>query len=71
MDFTHVALAVGIASFFVVKGKQKPNYPPGPPADPLVGHLRVIPFENQDATFHAWAKEYGEYRTFLGGVPTR
>ncbi|KDQ32770.1 hypothetical protein PLEOSDRAFT_1098754 [Pleurotus ostreatus PC15] len=68
MDFTHVgaALAVGIASFLVMKWKQKPNYPPGPPADLLVGHLRVIPFENQDATFHAWAKEYGEYWTFLG-----
>ncbi|KAF9489513.1 cytochrome P450 [Pleurotus eryngii] len=55
-----------MASFIVVKAKKKPNYSPGPPADPLIGHLRVIPFENQDATFHAWAKEYGKFRTFLG-----
>ncbi|KAF4579541.1 hypothetical protein EYR36_001359 [Pleurotus pulmonarius] len=62
MDFTHfsAALAVGVASLFVMKAKQSPNYPPGPPADPLIGHLRVIPFENQDATFHTWAKEYGD-----------
>ncbi len=62
MDSTHVGflLAVGLASFLALKAKKKPLYPPGPPSDPLVGHLRILPFENREVLFHAWAKEYGE-----------
>ncbi|EKM55770.1 uncharacterized protein PHACADRAFT_256631 [Phanerochaete carnosa HHB-10118-sp] len=36
-------------------------YPPGPPADPLIGHLRILPDNSVGAeVFHGWAKKYGD-----------
>ncbi|KAJ7714035.1 hypothetical protein B0H14DRAFT_2413580 [Mycena olivaceomarginata] len=42
--------------------------PPGPPRDPLIGHLRYIPSTNRAALFHEWAKIYGDimYLDILG-----
>ncbi|TFK33315.1 cytochrome P450, partial [Crucibulum laeve] len=37
-----------------------PPLPPGPPADPTIGHLRKIPTENQETTFYEWSKIYGD-----------
>ncbi|KAL4253122.1 hypothetical protein AB1N83_012925, partial [Pleurotus pulmonarius] len=34
--------------------------PPGPPADPLIGHLRLMPPENHELAFHEWSKKYGD-----------
>jgi len=33
--------------------------PPGPPADPIIGHLRYIPSENPEDKFAEWSKKYG------------
>ena len=48
--------------------KRKP-LPPGPPADPLIGHLRSIPSHDQGRVFYSWAKLYGQpllyYLSFL------
>ncbi|KAG7094724.1 hypothetical protein E1B28_005544 [Marasmius oreades] len=42
--------------------------PPGPKPDPLLGHLRMIPGENQPDVFSEWAKIYGDvmYLEVLG-----
>ncbi|KAI1421370.1 putative O-methylsterigmatocystin oxidoreductase [Xylaria sp. FL1777] len=32
--------------------------PPGPPGEPLIGHLRVIPAEHPEFQYAKWAKEY-------------
>ncbi|KAJ6570526.1 cytochrome P450, partial [Mycena vulgaris] len=34
--------------------------PPGPPADPIIGHLRVIPASGQAKTFYEWSRIYGD-----------
>ena len=43
------------------------NLPPGPPADPIIGHARIIPIDYQWKTFASWRKKYGlcipTYRT--------
>ncbi|THU79722.1 cytochrome P450 [Dendrothele bispora CBS 962.96] len=38
----------------------KLSLPPGPPKEPILGHLRVMPSENQSDVFHEWAKVYGD-----------
>ena len=39
-----------------------PRLPPGPPAEPFLGHIRVIPQENAERAYFRWSKEYGEFR---------
>ncbi|KAF8188191.1 cytochrome P450 [Mycena galopus ATCC 62051] len=34
--------------------------PPGPPKDPLIGHLRYMPTAQAPFLFHEWAKTYGD-----------
>ncbi|THU79723.1 cytochrome P450 [Dendrothele bispora CBS 962.96] len=40
--------------------KSKLPFPPGPPKKLILGHLRVMPSENQADVFHEWAKVYGD-----------
>ena len=35
--------------------------PPGPPADPIIGHLRIIPAENTGDFFYELSKAYGMF----------
>ncbi|KAF8977284.1 cytochrome P450 [Cyathus striatus] len=35
-------------------------YPPGPPAEPILGHLRIMPTSNQEENFRDWSKIYGD-----------
>ncbi|KAJ7463649.1 cytochrome P450 [Mycena latifolia] len=34
--------------------------PPGPPGDPVLGHLRYMPSAQPALVFHEWAKNYGD-----------
>lgn len=36
-------------------------YPPGPPADPIIGHARVMPLEYQWYTFTEWGRKFGQH----------
>ncbi|KAK7041484.1 hypothetical protein VNI00_009352 [Paramarasmius palmivorus] len=53
-----VTLAIVVRNY--VATRKHPPLPPGPPADPVIGHLRVIPSQNIGEHFHEWAKVYGE-----------
>ncbi|KAH8646820.1 putative cytochrome P450 oxidoreductase [Xylariales sp. PMI_506] len=33
--------------------------PPGPPAEPLLGHLRVVPTDHPEFAYTQWGKDYG------------
>ncbi|KAK0232280.1 cytochrome P450 [Armillaria nabsnona] len=37
-----------------------PPLPPGPPSDPIIGHLRMIPPQRQPNAFYEWSKVYGD-----------
>ncbi|KAF7441173.1 hypothetical protein PC9H_001522 [Pleurotus ostreatus] len=39
---------------------RRPPLPPGPPAEPLIGHLRIMPSDQEELVFHEWAKTYGD-----------
>lgn len=32
--------------------------PPGPPGEPIIGHLRIVPTDNPEFTYAQWAKDY-------------
>ncbi|KAF9002124.1 cytochrome P450 [Cyathus striatus] len=56
-------LAFAFAGFCLIWSrhrKNRPQYPPGPPAELILGHLRVMPASDQEATFREWSKTYGD-----------
>lgn len=60
--------AVGVAGLslaYVVSTKlhSRKSLPPGPAADPFIGHLRKIPPVQQAEVFHEWAKQHGSCST--------
>ncbi|KAF9459489.1 cytochrome P450 [Collybia nuda] len=50
------------------KSKRRPPLPPGPPGEPILGHLRMIPPKDQEIFFYQWGKKYGNvmYLRLLG-----
>ena len=54
------AFALGIIVVYLfLRIKRSRRLPPGPPADPLIGHLRVLPREDPHHTYYEWSKLYG------------
>ncbi|KAF9258225.1 cytochrome P450 [Marasmius fiardii PR-910] len=58
LTFLLVAGILGTVVLF--RRRTRRSLPPGPPSDPLIGHLRIIPQEKQAEVFHEWAKTYGD-----------
>ncbi|KAL0578131.1 hypothetical protein V5O48_003874 [Marasmius crinis-equi] len=59
---------IGVSIWLAKKKTNKAPLPPGPPADPLIGHLRIIPQQKMQETFQKWANKYGDivYLEVLG-----
>ena len=45
--------------------KKSPNYPPGPPRDPILGNARQMTGENIELRFTEWGKRYGMRTLFI------
>ncbi|KAF8885538.1 cytochrome P450 [Gymnopilus junonius] len=43
----------------IKRSQDRPPLPPGPPADPIIGHLRIIPSEHSDRFFYELSRKYG------------
>jgi cytochrome P450 len=56
-----VLLLIGLTVYFVTRSFCRYSslpLPPGPPGDPILGHLRMVPADNPEYTYAKWAKEY-------------
>ncbi|KAJ6570601.1 cytochrome P450 [Mycena vulgaris] len=64
MYFLTIALASSAALllYFAISKRRSshPPLPPGPAADPIIGHFRVIPASGQAKMFYEWSKIYGD-----------
>ncbi|PHH77305.1 hypothetical protein CDD82_3571 [Ophiocordyceps australis] len=54
-----VLLAIRAAVSTLPRPSNSPPLPPGPPAEPILGHLRVIPSYSPEYAYMKWSQEYG------------
>lgn len=59
-----LALAIGAILLLVRTGsswsrRSRLPLPPGPPGEPILGHLRIIPAYSPEYAYMQWSKEYG------------
>ncbi|KAJ8520746.1 hypothetical protein ONZ45_g2483 [Pleurotus djamor] len=59
-----VLLAGTVIALHLVQSRKKLPLPPGPPAEPLIGHARVFPTKDKETTLHEWSKQYGDVMCF-------
>ncbi|GBE89649.1 Multifunctional cytochrome P450 monooxygenase af510 [Sparassis crispa] len=59
---TYLLCACGIVALVLLRQRNKSSLPlpPGPPADPIIGHLRIFSPARQHELFPKWAAEYGD-----------
>ncbi|KAL4261411.1 cytochrome P450 family protein [Pleurotus pulmonarius] len=62
--FPLLAFVFLLSAYLKRRTTKRPPLPPGPPADPLIGHLRIMPSEQEELVFHEWAKTYGDVMYF-------
>lgn len=65
LELLLLIVLVAYRALCLIRKKDAPPLPPGPPAEPLLGHYRIVP---QDAAFKQyaqWAKEYSMSPTML------
>ncbi|KAI0444551.1 putative O-methylsterigmatocystin oxidoreductase [Xylaria telfairii] len=58
-----IVVVVGVSAAFstclqIPRRKGRLPLPPGPPAEPFIGHLRIIPANHPEFRYAEWAKEY-------------
>jgi hypothetical protein len=62
-------LVIAVVGLLVINVKFKsPKHtllPPSPPAEPLIGHARLIPREGQADFYHEMRKCYGTFRSVI------
>ncbi|KAJ7343716.1 cytochrome P450 [Mycena albidolilacea] len=58
--YSFIAFACALSVLAVLRQRRRASIlPPGPPGDPLVGHLLRMPLTDSALVFHQWSKTYG------------
>ncbi|KAF9002131.1 hypothetical protein BDQ17DRAFT_1243587 [Cyathus striatus] len=52
----YIALAFAVFLVWSRRGRTRVPYPPGPPSEPILGHLRVMPSSNQEVVFRDYIR---------------
>jgi cytochrome P450 len=67
-----VLLIIGVVAWKIMtstRASTSAPLPPGPPADPIIGHVRIVPSSRPELSYQKWAKEYNSdvlYLNFMG-----
>lgn len=61
-------VAALLAIFLSKVTKKSPNYPPGPPRDPILGNARQMTGDYIELKFAEWGKRYGLCCPFTVGI---
>ena len=61
-------VAVLLVIFLSKATKKSPNYPPGPPRDPILGNVRQMTGDYIELRFTEWGKRYGLFYSFPVGI---
>ncbi|KAL6310526.1 cytochrome P450 [Sparassis latifolia] len=63
----YASLLLAVVVYVRTRRRSLP-FPPGPPAESVIGHLRVLPPVDQVDVFQEWAAKYGDifYLNVLG-----
>jgi hypothetical protein len=60
--YSFIAFACALSVLAVLRQRRRVSIlPPGPPGDPLVGHLLRMPPTDSALVFHQWSKTYGAF----------
>ena len=55
-----VLIACTVLARLIRRKRHELPLPPGPPADPIIGHLRLLPdVQNMAEVFQEWSQKYG------------
>ena len=65
-----LALVVLLALSSSLRTRHGFPFPPGPPAEFLFGHTRIMPRENVAETYAKWGREYGTSNVVEGNLPS-
>lgn len=62
-----VSLCTALCALLYVNLKKpsSDNYFPGPPSEPILGHIRRFPQDSPWVKFAEWGKQYGKLRSLL------
>ena len=63
-----VIVAVLLVIFLSNVTKKSPNYPPGPPRDPILGNARQMIGDHIELRLTKWGKRYGTFYSLLFGT---
>jgi hypothetical protein len=58
-----VTLALGLLTWRVAISKRSSStslLPPGPPGDPIIGHVRIVPPSRPELSYEKWGREFSK-----------
>ena len=66
-----IAAAVFVGLIALGSRRSRRRMPPGPPLDPIIGGLRIMPSTHQWLTFSEWSKRWGAGAIWFSRCPLR
>ncbi|KAJ8520800.1 hypothetical protein ONZ45_g2406 [Pleurotus djamor] len=60
LQFAVLGFVLYVGVYLIKRRRVARMLPPGPPGEPLIGHLRILPSTDQGRVYYEWSKQYGD-----------